>query len=108
MSAVVHTFRGGRVDSWLASLGASVLAGAGVDWIARRAAGDADWDRLRSRLRNLLLGAAVLFLAAAWLGASGERTTPKSPAKNRELQALRTVATSPGAATGSTMERKMR
>jgi len=81
---------------FLASLAASVLAGAGADWLLQRGFTDADWARVRARIRGVLVGvAAVVVVTAVVAGLRGEARRHGGVAW-REFQALATVAAVPG------------
>jgi hypothetical protein len=85
----MNRFRVPARTLFLASLGASVLAGAGVDRILRAAVEPATWPRARRRLlAGLGVVAAALIAARAthWLGACGT---------SRELVALWRAAAEP-------------
>lgn len=72
---------------FLASLGTSVLAGAGADALWRQGFAVADWERIRGRLRGTLIGATAFMILLSGVAAWSNRS---------ELQAVRAVAGSPG------------
>src|SRR5262249_42921272 len=87
---------------FLASLGISGLAGAGVDRLLMVGDAEPDRDRLRKRIRNALLTITALVIAGACVGvvttAPGRQahTTPaaadRAQTSSRELRALAAVA----------------